>query len=51
VLSITTIVYIAITGWLLALVVANLYREEKWLGQLTCALVMIPLLLRLLGVK
>lgn len=44
-------VYVVITAWFLGLVVWNLYREEKPLAQLTCAMVLIPLLLRVLGIK
>jgi hypothetical protein len=46
-----TWIYSAIVGYLLVLAVWDLYREEKRWDQLTCALVLIPLLLRLVGVK
>ncbi len=46
-----TWLYVLIAGWLLYLTVYNLYKEERPLLQLTCALVAIPLLLRVLGIK
>lgn len=44
-------IYSAIVGYLLALSVWDLYREDNRWNQITCALVLIPLLLRLVGVK
>lgn len=46
-----TLLYILITGLMLVLVVWNLYREADGWKQLTAAMVMVPLLLRLLGIK
>lgn len=46
-----TIVHALIAVFILGLVVWNLYREEKFTGQLTCLLVALPLLVRLLGLK
>lgn len=46
-----TYIYIAITAALLGLTIWNLYRTERSLDQLTCALVAIPLILRVLGLK
>jgi len=46
-----TLLYILIVSYVLALVVWNLYTEERTLDQVTAALVVIPLVLRLLGIK
>jgi len=46
-----TLIYVAITAYLLAIVGWNLYRQEKALDQLNCALVLVPLILRLVGLK
>jgi uncharacterized membrane protein len=46
-----TWIYSAIVAYLLLLTVWDLYREEKRWNQVTCALVLIPLLLRLVGIK
>ena len=46
-----TIVYWLIVGWILSLTVWCLYKEEKTTAQITCALVAIPLILRLAGMK
>lgn len=46
-----TLIYIAITAALLGLTVWTLYREkDPWL-QATAAMVIVPLLLRVLGIK
>ncbi len=45
------ILYIAITAYLVGLTVWVLYREKEWGLQAVCALVLIPLLLRLFGMK
>ncbi len=44
-------IYVLIVAWFLYLTVYNLYKEEKPIHQVTAALVVIPLLLRLLGIK
>lgn len=44
-------IYGAIVAYLLALAVWDMYRETNRWDQITCALVLIPLLLRLVGVK
>ena len=46
-----TIVYTVIVAYILGLVVWNLYALGRVAEQLTAALVLIPLLLRLLGIK
>lgn len=46
-----TIAYILIVGYVLALVLWNLYTEKRALDQITAALVLIPLMLRLFGIK
>jgi len=46
-----TIFYIVIVAFVLGLVIKNLYSEEKISDQITAALVLIPLILRLLGIK
>lgn len=46
-----TFAYILIVACILALVLWNLYTQEKAMDQLTAALVLIPLILRLLGIK
>jgi hypothetical protein len=44
-------IYSLIVGYLLVLAVWNLYCEESRWNQVTYALVLIPLLLRLAGIK
>lgn len=46
-----TLIYVAIVAYLLAMTIWNLYREESPGIQITAVMVMIPLLLRLVGVK
>lgn len=44
-------VYLGLVGLLLLLVVGNMFREERFITQLSYALLAIPLLLRLLVIK
>ena len=44
-------VYLAIVALLLVLVLANMFRKDKVLYQIDAALVIIPLILRLLLIK
>ena len=44
-------VYLAIVALLLALILTNMFKKEKLLYQLDAALVIIPLILRLLLIK
>ena len=44
-------VYLGIVALLLVLIVANMFRKDKVLYQLDAALVIIPLILRLLLIK
>lgn len=46
-----TIVYLVILAAVLALVIWNLFTEEKLVNQLTAVMVIIPLVLRLLMIK
>lgn len=46
-----TLLYIALVAYLLGLTIWNLYIEKVTLNQLTCVMVAIPLILRLVGVK
>lgn len=46
-----TIVYLVILAAVLALVIWNLFTEEKLQNQLTAMMVIIPLVLRLLMIK
>lgn len=46
-----TIIYQGIIALVIALVGWNLYTEKKLTNQLNCALVLIPLVLRLLMIK
>ena len=46
-----TIVYLVILAAVLALVIWNLFTEEKLQNQLTAMMVIIPLFLRLLMIK
>lgn len=46
-----TWLYVLIVGYLLGLVGWNLYRQEKLGDQIIAVLVLIPLLLRFLGIK
>ncbi len=46
-----TWLYVLIVAWLVYLTIYNLYKEEKPMDQVTCAMVTIPLLLRLFGIK
>ena len=46
-----TIIYCAIILFVIALVVWNLFTEQKLVNQLTCAVVIIPLVLRFLMIK
>lgn len=45
------LVYWAIVAYLAGLTVFSLYQEKKTLKQITCALVLLALLLRVLGLK
>ena len=42
-------IYLAIIALLLVFIVANMFRKDKLLYQIDAALVLIPLVLRLLG--
>ena len=44
-------VYLGIVALLLVLIVANMFKKDKFLYQLDAALVIIPLILRLLLIK
>lgn len=44
-------VYLGIVALLLVLIVANMFKKDKLLYQLDAALVIIPLILRLLLIK
>ena len=44
-------VYLAIVALLLALIHTNMFKKDKFLYQLDAALVIIPLILRLLLIK
>ena len=44
-------VYLAIVALLLVLILTNMFKKEKLLYQLDAALVIIPLILRLLLIK
>lgn len=44
-------VYLAIVALLLALILVNMFKKDKFLYQLDAALVIIPLILRLLLIK
>lgn len=44
-------IYLAIIGLLLVFIVANMFRKDKLLYQIDAALVLIPLMLRLLLIK
>jgi len=46
-----TVIYQIITACVIVLVGWNLFREKKLTGQLAAALVLIPLLLRVLMIK
>ena len=46
-----TIIYRLIVAMVIALVGWNLFTEEKLTGQLNCAMVLIPLILRALMIK
>jgi hypothetical protein len=46
-----TIVYRIITAAVIALVVWNLFRDRRLTGQITAALVLLPLILRLLMIR
>lgn len=46
-----TLIYRAIIAIVIVFVLWNLYTEEKITNQLNCALVLIPLVLRLLMIK
>jgi hypothetical protein len=45
------IIYLGITLYIFFLVILNLFEEKKLLNQLNAALVIIPLILRLLLIK
>ncbi|WP_332645219.1 hypothetical protein [Cetobacterium sp.] len=44
-------IYLGITLYIFILVILNLFEEEKLFNQLNAALVIIPLILRLLMIK
>ena len=44
-------VYLAIVALLLVLILTNMFKKDKFLYQLDAALVIIPLILRLLVIK
>lgn len=44
-------VYLAIVALLLVLILTNMFKKDKFLYQLDAALVIIPLILRLLLIK
>ena len=44
-------IYLAIIALLLVFIVANMFRKDKFLYQIDAALVLIPLVLRLLLIK
>ena len=44
-------VYLAIVALILVLILANMFKKDKFLYQLDAALVIIPLILRLLLIK
>jgi hypothetical protein len=44
-------VYLAIVALLLVLILVNMFKKDKFLYQLDAALVIIPLILRLLLIK
>ncbi len=44
-------VYLAIVALLLVLILTNMFKKDKFLYQLDAALVLIPLILRLLLIK
>ena len=44
-------VYLAIVALLLVLILTNMFKKDKFLYQLDAALVVIPLILRLLLIK
>ena len=44
-------VYLAIVALLLVLILTNMFKKDKFLYQLDAALVIIPLILRLLWIK
>lgn len=46
-----TLIYWALVAFVLGLVLWTMYREEKVLAQITCVMVAIPLILRLMGFK
>ena len=46
-----TLIYRGIVALVVALVVWNLYTEKKFTLQLNCAMVLIPLVLRMLMIK
>jgi hypothetical protein len=43
--------YIVIAGFVLVLVIRELFAERNWRNQVALALVLIPLLLRILHIK
>jgi ABC-type phosphate transport system permease subunit len=44
-------IYIVIALYLLVLIVQELFTERRWRGQIALALLVIPLLLRILHIK
>ena len=44
-------IYWAIVAYFTGLTIATLYKEKKTLTQITCAMVLLVLMLRVLGVK
>lgn len=46
-----TVLYLVILGAVLALVIWNLFTEKRLLNQINAAMIIVPLLLRLLMIK
>lgn len=44
-------IYLGLVGMLLLLVIGNMFREKRFIAQLSYALLAVPLLLRLLVIK
>jgi hypothetical protein len=44
-------IYIVIVGLVAALIVLELFHEQKWRNQLALAILLIPFILRLLHIK
>ena len=44
-------IYIAIVLFIASLVTAEMFKEEKWRNQIALAIILIPLILRMLHIK